>query len=314
MRARLSAISARVGAGLLIGLLSAVGTIGPTHAASSPAPAERALLADDRADPVRLVYPSQSRVEERSFFSPTLDRTMPYFIYVPPGYDSTSQRFPVAYMLHGMGGSNTEWKGYNLLGQADDLIKAGTIAPMLIVLPQGDQSYWVDHANGPRWGQYTARDVVDEIDEHWRTLADRDHRAIGGLSMGAQGALQLGMLYPDVFGIVGAHSPTLRSWEESAAWFPPEFYRDEAYFDEHDPVSLVEAHPEVARRLTIWIDVGDQDVDWRPAVTDFHDRLVARGVPHEFHVLPGNHNGDDYWAPHGREYLQFYARAFMAAE
>jgi enterochelin esterase-like enzyme len=311
MPARLAAISARVGVGLLVGLLAAVGAVGPTHAAPSPAPA---LLADDRADPIRIVYPSQSRIEDRTFYSRTLDRTMPYFIYVPPGYDSTGQRYPVAYMLHGMGGSNTEWKGYNLLGQADDLIKAGAIAPMLIVLPQGDQSYWVDHANGPQWGQYTAHDVVDEIDSHWRTLADRDHRAIGGLSMGAQGALQLALLYPDVFGIVGAHSPTLRNWEESASWFPPEFYRDEVYFDQHDPVSLVEVHPEVARRLTIWIDVGADDVEWRPVVTDFHDLLVARDVAHEFHVLPGNHNGDDYWAPHGGEYLRFYARAFLEAD
>jgi S-formylglutathione hydrolase FrmB len=190
-------------------------------------------------------------------------------------------------------------------------MKAGAIPPMLIVLPQGDQSYWFDHASGPRWGQYTARDVVDEIDAHWRTLADRDHRAIGGLSMGAEGALQLAMLYPDVFGIVGAHTPSLRDWEESAAWFPPDFYRDEAYFAAHDPTSLVEAHPEVARRLTIWLDVGAQDETWRPVVTDFHELLVARGIPHEFHVLPGNHNGDDYWAPHGGEYLRFYARAFQ---
>src|SRR5881628_2559959 len=203
------ALVVRLGVALLVGWLVVHAVGGAAHAA----PAARPLLADDRADPIRVVYPSQARIEERSFRSPTLDRTMPYFIYVPPGYDSSGQRYPTLYMLHGLGGSNTEWKGYNLLGAADDLIKAGTIPPMLIVLPQGDQSYWFDPANGPRWGQYAARDVVDEIDAHWRTLADRDHRAIGGLSMGAQGALQLAMLYPDVFGIVGAHSPTLRDWE-----------------------------------------------------------------------------------------------------
>jgi len=307
----LRSLATRASVGLLVSLLTLVATGDLTQAAPGAAPAAGALLAIDRADPVPYVLPSHSRIEDRSFFSQALQRTMPYFIYVPPGYDATSQRYPVAYMLHGMGGSNTEWKGYNLFGQADDLITAGAIPPMLIVLPQGDQSYWVDHANGPRWGEYTAHDVVAEVDANWRTLPDRDHRAIGGLSMGAQGALQLAMRYPDVFGIVGAHSPTLRNWEETAAWFPPDFYRDETYFDEHDPATLFAAHPDVARRLKIWIDVGADDVDWRAVVTDFHQQLVAEGVPHEFHVLPGNHNGDDYWAPHGGEYLQWYARAFL---
>jgi S-formylglutathione hydrolase FrmB len=190
------------------------------------------------------------------------------------------------------------------------MIKAGEIAPLLIVLPQGDQSYWVDHANGgPKWGQYTAEDVVAEIDANWRTVPDRDHRAIGGLSMGAHGALQLAMRYPDVFGTVGAHSPTLRDYEDSLDWFGPGLFGDAEWFSEHDPLSLVEAHPDVARRLTIWLDVGDGDLTWRPPVVDLHEHLTALGVPHQFHVLSGHHNGDDYWSVHSAEYLRFYNSA-----
>src|SRR5689334_22492475 len=96
----------RLALALLIGWLAA-GPTRPAEAAPSPTAASSGLLATDRADPVRIVYPSQSRIEERSFYSLTLDRTMPYFIYVPPGYDATDRRYPVAYMLHGMGGSNT---------------------------------------------------------------------------------------------------------------------------------------------------------------------------------------------------------------
>src|SRR5207248_8112965 len=118
--------------------------------------------------------PTPSRVESDTFFSPALGQTMPYFIYLPSGYDSSSTtRYPVLYMLHGAGGSNTEWEGYGLFGTADQLIGSGAIAPLIIVLPQGDQAFWMDHANGgPKWGTYTAHDVVGEIDGHFRTLAD----------------------------------------------------------------------------------------------------------------------------------------------
>jgi hypothetical protein len=167
----------------------------PTPAPVAAAPSAVALAAD-RIDPVTLTIPSPSRVEERTFYSESLLRAMSYFVFVPQGYDTSARRYPVAYMLHGLGGSNTEWRGYNLLGVANNLIEAGEIPPMLIVLPQGDQSYWFDHVDGRRWGAYAAGDVVDVVDRTWRTLPDRDHRAVGGLSMGAVGALQLGMNYP----------------------------------------------------------------------------------------------------------------------
>jgi S-formylglutathione hydrolase FrmB len=274
-----------------------------------PAAAGAALLAGDRADPVRAAYPSPSRVEEHRFHSAALDRSMPYFVYVPPGYDLDDRRYPVLYLLHGLGGTNTEWRRYGVLATADELVKAGAVEPMLIVLPQGDQSYWVDHARGPKWGQYAAVDVVREIDRAWRTIPDRRGRAIGGNSMGGHGALQLALRRPDVFGAVGAHSPTIRSWAEGIDFFPPEFYGDEPYFAAHDPVELLEARPEAARRLAIWLDVGEADPRWRPVVTAIHERLDALGVPHEFRVLSGSHEGEQYWARHGAEYLRFYARA-----
>lgn len=293
--------------GLLIGLALAMAASGPTAAAEL---SETTLRALQRADVIHEAYRSPSRIEERTFWSPTLRRTMPYFVYVPPGYENDDRRYSVIYMLHGMGGSNTEWKGYNFIGTADNLIKDGLLPPMLIVLPQGDQSYWVDHpGDGPRWGQYTAEDVVDVIDATWRTVPDRDHRAIGGLSMGAHGALQLAMRYPDVFGTVGAHSPTLRDYESALEWLGPSFVGDPGFFREHDPVSLIADHPETARRLRIWIDVGQDDANWNQIVTDFHKLLVARDVPHEWQVLPGGHNGDEYWGPHSAEYLRFYASA-----
>src|SRR5262245_20311185 len=73
-----------------------------------------------------------SSTEARSFWSPTLGRLMPYFVYLPPGYaGGGDERYPVLYMLHGMGGSNSEWRGYGLFGAADALIRAHEIRPFV---------------------------------------------------------------------------------------------------------------------------------------------------------------------------------------
>jgi len=143
------------------------------------------------------------RTEHRSFASGLLGRAMSYYLYQPPGYEASSPaRYPVLYMLHGSGGGSTEWASYGLLVEADRLMQRGEIPAFLIVLPEGDRAYWVDHANGgPAWGTYMAREVVAEIEGHFRVRVGRAHRAIGGLSMGAHGALQLALNFPETFGV-----------------------------------------------------------------------------------------------------------------
>ncbi|MEO8289033.1 MAG: OpgC domain-containing protein [Chloroflexota bacterium] len=250
-------------------------------------------------------------MEVHNFTSAALGRSMEYAIYLPPGYyedaekgEQGKQRYPVAYMLHGMDASAGQWAGYGLLKDADRMMRSGEIQPFIIVLPQGDGSYWFDHANGgPRWGTYLVRDVVGEIDTQYRTIADRDHRAIGGLSMGAHAALELSINYPEVFGIAGAHSPSLHSHETA-----PHFFGDEAYFRKHDPASLYAGMPEVARTIKLWVDLGEQDA-WLPIVEGFHQELDKYNIPHEWHVYPGGHIGE-YWSEHSPDYLRFYDAAF----
>jgi enterochelin esterase-like enzyme len=247
-------------------------------------------------------------VEVHNFTSATLGREMPYLIYLPPDYyTAPDKRYPVLYMLHGIGAWYGEWAQLGLLSRADEAIRAGQIEPFVIVLPQGDQSYWMDHANGgPRWGTYLVQDVVGEIDSHFRTIADRDHRAVGGLSMGAHAALQLSINYPDIFGIAGAHSPSLYPRERL-----PSFFGDDAHYRAHDPVQTYAASPEIARTLKIWIDLGEND-PWLSVITSFHGQLQSDGIPHEWNVYPGEHAGQ-YWAVHVVDYLSFYNRAFGKA-
>ncbi len=232
------------------------------------------------------------------------------FIYLPVGYAESVQHYPTLYMLHGYGGSNTEWIGYGLPEMADKMINAGTIPPMIIVLPQGDQAYWVNHADdGERWGDYTAQDVVQFIDATYRTLPDARHRAIGGLSMGAQGAMQLAMNYPGVFGVVGMHSPTLRDYSGMSQFVG--FFGDESYFNAHDPAHLAQQYPDRARQLKIFLDIGAQDADWHDRTVTFNDLLTQLNIPHEWRTWTGIHDAA-YWGGHCPDYLRFYAAALAA--
>ena len=115
---------------------------------------------------------------------------MPYRVYLPPGYAEGTRHYASLYLLHGMGGSDREWQDLGIASASDRLIAAGQIAPLIIVVPEGAGSYWVDQASGgEQWGHYTAVDLVNEIDATYRTIARTRSRAIGGLSMGAHGAL-----------------------------------------------------------------------------------------------------------------------------
>jgi enterochelin esterase-like enzyme len=244
------------------------------------------------------------RVELRTFASASLGRTMPYAVYLPPGYgDESGRRYPVLYMLHGLGGSHASWREYGLTATADRLIRSGAIAPLIIVMPEGEAAYWVDHADGgPRWGAYVAEDLVAEIDGRFRTVAARRGRAIGGQSMGGHGALQLAINHAETFAVVGAHSFALRRHEVAPAYFG-----DRTAFAQRDPVSLVAKRPEVMRRFTLWLDIGAED-GWQPAATAFHRQLAEAGVAHRWTVWPGGHTAD-YWRSHVEDYLRFYGAA-----
>ncbi|TMC69794.1 MAG: hypothetical protein E6J13_10525 [Chloroflexi bacterium] len=238
-----------------------------------------------------------------SFPSAVLGRTMPYSIYLPADYDADpTVRFPTLYLLHGAGGSNQEWIAYGVVTAADRLIAAGTIAPLLIVFPQGDQEYWVDQVGGQRWGTYVAREVVPEIDARYRTRASPSGRAIGGLSMGAHGAMQLALNFPGIWTVVGAHSPSLRPEGDA-----PSFLGRGADFAARDPLALITAKPELARTYSWWIDSGDAD-PWVREAAAIHTELSSLGIANEWHSYPGDHSAS-YWSAHIPDYLAYYARA-----
>ena len=180
---------------------------------------------------------------------------------------------------------------------ADQQIQAGKLQPMIIVLPQGDKSYWTNGIdNTPRYGDYMAYEVTAHIDAAFGTIRDRSARAIGGLSMGAWGALYQAFTHPDIFGVVGAHSPSLYPDDNTL-----NFVGTGAEFASKDPVSLARTAAKLGT-LRIWIDVATND-PWVEATTGLHNTLAQRGIAHEWHVDPGRHESA-YWAQRVPEYLQ----------
>lgn len=127
------------------------------------------------------------------------------FIYLPPGYAAnTNQRYPVVYMLHGYGLTAERWMPFTKMADAADKnIAAGTMKEMIFVNPDAFTLYSGSmYSSSPTigdWETYIAEDLVSYVDSHYRTIADRMSRGLGGHSMGGYGTVRIGMKRPDVF-------------------------------------------------------------------------------------------------------------------
>ena len=265
----------------------------------TPAPPEAAL----GGTPVTASEPLVGFLLDDRLDSPTIGQSFAYRVYLPPDYlTSPERRYPVLYMLHGAGGNYTEWSDSFLPEQVDRMIVADQIQPMIVVMPDdGESTYWANWDNGPRWGDYVTDDVVTTIDQRYRTLSSPADRAIGGLSMGGLGALNLAFQHPDVFGVVGSHSPSVRLEPDPDLWF---LTGDN--FWEHNPIWLAD-NATGLDGLKIWLDVGTDDW-WLPNIETLHSSFVAAGLRVEWHEFPGPHEAE-YWIDHVPDYLHFYSDA-----
>lgn len=226
-----------------------------------------------------------------------------YTVYLPPDWCNLAD-LPLLVMLHGWGGSNRDWVSQGDLDEtATGLIQAGAIAPLVILMPDGDDSFYVNSDLGD-YETYIVDELVSAVDAAYPTAATRESRIIGGLSMGGFGALYLGLRYPDRFSAIGIHSPALLTQEEDA---PPYLYgMDGELFDQHNPSRIIalEGWPDDMR---LWIDTGTHDM-WKAGVYDLIPVLLNEHVAYEMHVWSGSHDWA-YWGGHAADYLRFYAPA-----
>ena len=268
-------------------------TQSPTPPAVSEAPAVTATVTPTpttrpTSSPTPLpCWGSGGRFEYDSLSDPRLPLPMEYSVYLPACYDQQAdRRYPVLYMIHGQNYNHDQWDRLGIDESADALIAAGEISPVIIVLPR-DRS-WAQPTEDV-FGTVLAEQLIPYIDGKYRTVPERNYRAVGGLSRGAGWAVHLGFSHWELFGAIGAHSL-------------PVFWTDTNHIR-----SWLDAIP-VEQMPRIYLDIGDKD---RPAILAsaiwFADLLNEKAIPHEWYLFPGYHE-EAYWISHIDQYLRWYTQ------
>jgi len=207
----------------------------------------------------------------------------PGLVYLPPGF-STSHRYPVVYLLHGMPGSPSEYpSGAGLLDFADNSIADGTVRPFVAVLPAAGPD---DRYNGEWAGPWEAGlvdRVVPWIDAHLPTIASRPGRVIAGLSAGGFGAVDIALRHPTLFG-------TVESWSGYFAPLQDGPFKgaSRAVLAANDPTLLARARAAELRNegVRFFLSTGPAHSHWfKPAETrTFARELRGLGLPTSYHA------------------------------
>jgi len=196
-------------------------------------------------------------------------------VHLPLCYDATSDRYPVVILIHGAGADETQWPDVGATTVADRLTKEGSIAPVILVMPGVGDSTSNDEA------AFVADQVVPFVDGKFRTIPDAVHRAVGGISRGGGAALRAVSQHPELFSVVGGHSPATGG----------------------DTPAIIEGLRASSGR--IWLDVGSED-SLVSTTTSLARLLAADGTDVMFEVSAGRHDRD-YWRANVADYLTFYA-------
>lgn len=255
--------------------------VAPT-ASPSPAPSLTPSPAPTLTSTPLACLTQPGRVEAGSLTS--TNPPQDFRIYLPPCYNErTDQRYPVLYLLHGQTYTDDQWIRLGAVRVLDQLILSGGSTPFIMVFP--DDHYW-NLPPGPGFGQRLVEQLIPYIDMNYRTLPDRDHRAIGGMSRGAGWALHLGLTRWDLFGTIGLHSLAVLQDDASeiTGW-------------------LANIPPEARPR--VFMDLGNNDPELAMA-SQVENQFNEFDFSHEWHLYNGTHT-EEYWSAHVQEYVEWYA-------
>ncbi len=258
-------------------------------------------------------------LEGRSLRSPALGREWHYTVYLPPGYQEEERAYPTFYLLHGYGGEDTNWTRYGDAAMtADSLIAADVIPPVILVMPDGQNSWWVDSDPETGFGAVETaliQDLIPEVDRAYRTIPLRRARMIGGLSMGGYGAVHLALKHPDLFGAAASLSgATSRMPPERPQSLAPAFGDpfDAERWQAENPFTWIPSLKQSGLRLPIYITVGDDDSPRLiEGAVDFYAALREAELPAELRITNGPHAWE-VWDRALKETLIFFADVFRA--
>jgi len=243
------------------------------------------------------------------------------FVYLPPDYDTSNARYPALYLQHGGGEDETGWirqgKANFIL---DNLIASGNTKPMIVVMANGYATragHVVPDLTGKPFGSPEFMKVMQErmgafeddmtqalmpfVDKTFRTIPDRDHRAMAGLSMGGMQTFQVTFNHLDLFSYIGGFS---------GAGNP---FLTGAKFDAKTAYNGALADPSAfAKRVhLLWIGVGTNEPErMKSGLESLHTSLDAGGVQHVFYESPGT---DHEWQTWRRDLKDFAPRLFQPA-
>jgi enterochelin esterase-like enzyme len=211
------------------------------------------------------------KVEINFYPSALLKQTRNLWIYTPPGYSDGNQKYPVVYLLHGSGDLEGGWVEE---GRAnfilDNLLEAGKAKPMIVVMPRGHvmaDSQIDREKNNDVLQQVLYTEIVPYVDSHYRTLTDRNSRAIMGLSMGGGQSLRFGLQNTSLFATVIGLSPAIR--------YPEDTYKKMFA----DLIANPEKTNQQMKMLMIFCGTKDHLVDASDAFDKF---LMASKITHEY--------------------------------
>ena len=249
-----------------------------------------------------------AKVETKQLTSALLARTVNYDVILPAGYDDSNWRYPVLYLLQGLGGHYDSWI------IATNVATYAAKHKLIIVSPEGNDGWWTNSATdkNDKYESYIISELLPLIDKSYRTLPFQKYRGIAGLSMGGYGSLKFGIKYPDKFAFAGSLSGALDAataleTATSQPWTPemwafckPSLMKvfgaaGSSTRAGNDVLSLYRNYPaeKLAALPYIYSDCGVDD-PFFAANLEFTAILRNRQIPHEFRERPGTHTWY-YW-------------------
>jgi len=252
-----------------------------------------------------------ARVDTLHVESLAMKKTIPNVVILPDSYETASENLPVVFLLHGATGNYRDWvtKVPAIKTYADQY-------DMIIVCPDGGFTSWyfdspVDETM--QYETYVSRELVQAIDQKYRTIELPGGRAITGLSMGGHGAFYLAFRHQDVWGAAGSMSggvdirPFPNNWDLSKRLGT--YAENKANWEENTVINLV--HLLDGRNLKLIFDCGVDDFFYDDN-RRMHEKLLERNIPHEYTERPGAHNWE-YWTNAVKYHLLFFYDFFESS-
>ncbi|WP_337043429.1 alpha/beta hydrolase [Emticicia sp. 17c] len=264
--------------------------------------------------------------ESLTIKSSLLGKDVKYNIYLPADYETSNRSYPILYLLHGFGDDETGWVQFGEAnGITDKLIQNGEIAPMIIAMPDGGVSGYVNSYDGKvPYEDFFIKEFIPYIESSYRVRKQKRYRAIAGLSMGGYGTLVMSTKHPDLFAASAPLSAGVRTDEEvlampEAQWassYAQRYGKDlkgkdrlNEHYYKNSILKIIEtANPDEIKKVRYYIDCGDDDFLIKGNMA-LHALMIDKKIPHEFRVRDGGHTWT-YWRTALPDVLKFVSESF----